>query len=340
MGRGTLHTAYIHVETDLDEQGNLIFAANKRDLKLLCINRQTDDTTAVAKMNDKAYALCVLDDGRICAIEKAGRHPKRALVVYASKKGQQLLYEAVSQLVFPKKTVSCKTCDLHVVNAEAEVTIMLATFNCHHATFSVQLTGRDTEGVGLGMKKTRLEDRVRRSTINKALRQIVVSFVGGQVVLYKYSGSGALTPLRRFNASQLEVRPERQHPSLWCRQAKLNNVVLTQMGVVIASGCMTFDDPDLVEDESRHGLFWFDFNTDSIKPKQVRKPTDTDDVALANMFYVDKWKRLFVYDVKHQSLAEYALEFRYQRQAAGEKTLLFQKIQQVAELQEQGCSTT
>ncbi len=99
------------------------------------------------------------------------------------------------------------------------------------------------------------------------------------------------------------------------------------MGLIMASGCIVFDDPDVVEDESRHGLFWFEINSDTINQKSIRKPNESDDMSVLNMEYVDKWKRLFVYDFKHRAICEFALEFKFIKPAAGKTAKLVQQLQ-------------
>ncbi len=174
-----------------------------------------------------------------------------------------------------------------------------------------------------------MEERIRRTIFNSAMKRIVMSFTDGKVIIYDTS----LKPLKQFQSSQMEKKIDPPHPTLWTRQINLSNVALTQMGVIISTGSMMFFDPDLVEDEARHGLFWFDYNKE-VDYHFVRKPNESDKMCVLNMVYVDKWHRLFTYDFQHKVISEFVVEFKYAKATQGQGTRLLQNLEQFRQISE------
>lgn len=65
------------------ESMNLVFTMNAAERTLLGISRESDEVVPLARLVGTPLAFCVLDDGKVCVLERDARQPlRRAFLVY------------------------------------------------------------------------------------------------------------------------------------------------------------------------------------------------------------------------------------------------------------------
>lgn len=198
--------------------------------------------------------------------ENPKHYPKRDLVVYEKKENveqQTTTFEKVHSIRFDKKDIKVKTADMFLIRGSE----LMVTFPSCQSIFYTTLTEPYSEmritkrKLAPAEGQTEGQVRLKRVWVNRYLKQIVISFYDETVRLYDLD----LRPLRFFNFADVEPPSAAgQHPGLWKRHVTLNTVNVCAMQLVVTSGCLYLGDPDGVDDEARHGVFWFDWTTDKV----------------------------------------------------------------------------